>query len=69
MEIFLAFFLSFVCVALMILIKILDYKIIEISALINNLNDWVNHHNKHTKRLLKDLESSHYSHFKPEVSD
>ncbi len=68
-EAILAVFIALVCVAIMIMIKVLDDKIIELYALINNLNDWVAHHNKLTKRLLKDLEATHYSNIKPEVSD
>ena len=57
MEIFLAFFLALICVAFMILIKLLDYKIDKIGSLIDNLNEWVCFHNKLTKRILKDLEN------------
>lgn len=69
LEIFLTVFISLVCIALMILVKILDYRIIELTALINTLNEWACNHNKLTKRLLKDLETSYYSNLKPEVSD
>lgn len=57
LEVFFTITLALVCIALSCFIRALDDRIIELTALINTLNDWAAHHNNLTKQLLRDLEN------------
>lgn len=70
-NIYLTIALSAILGALFCILKRIDDRIDELEILVRAINDWVYHHNKLNKTLLKKAQELDYSPepLKPEISD